>query len=104
MSVYLSLPVALLLAAGFASAVAAQPANLPVADPATAVPTLHYQSVFTTPPTTPAKTGWREANDRVRETGGHSGALKDGVATPPQTMQPQMHQHQMQHQHQGHRP
>lgn len=107
MSVYLSLPAALLLAAGLASAAAAQPANPPVADPATPVPTLHYQSVFAPPPAAPAKTGWREANDRVRETGGHGGALKQGEGGPPAPSMPhrmQQHPMPMQHPHRGPRP
>jgi hypothetical protein len=104
MSVHLSLPAALLLAAGIASAAAAQPANPPVADPATPVPTLQYQSVFSAPGTAstaaartaPARTDWREANDRAREAGGHGGALKEdeGTATT-QSMQHQMPRHPM---------
>jgi hypothetical protein len=105
MPVHLFLPAALLLAAGIASAAAAQPANPPVADPATPVPILQYQSVFPakgTASTAPVRTDWREANDRVREAGGHGGALDgtpkddEGAATTPsmQHQMPQMHQHQ----------
>jgi len=107
MSALVSLPAALLLAAGLASAAAAQPA---VADPATPVPTLQYQSVFAAPLAAPTKTGWREANDRVRDTGGHAGALKgDAAPAAGPMMQHQMHQMPghampMQHQHQERRP
>lgn len=75
------------------------------ADTAAATPPLTYQSVFAgsrlgdnAPPL-----DWRQANDAVRETGGHGGALKDDAA--PESGHA-VHSHGQQHgqvqQHGGH--
>lgn len=61
-------------------AMAQQAAN--PADPAVSVPAIQYQSAFGDyrKPQFEEKLDWRQANDAVRDVGGHMGALKDAPA------------------------
>ena len=67
---------ALLLGSASFQAKAQQPNP---ADPSAAVPVTEYQSAFTgyRKPQFEQKLDWRQANDTVRDVGGHAGALKD---------------------------
>lgn len=62
-------------------AIAQQAAN--PADPAVSVPATQYQSAFGDyrKPQFEQKLDWRQANDAVRDVGGHMGALKDAPAS-----------------------
>ncbi len=75
--------VAALAAAGIA--VAQQTRTTDPADPATAVPPVSYQSVFTGFRGQPddRQTPWREANDDVRRLRGHLGHVPESAATKP---------------------
>lgn len=67
---------ALLLGSASFQAKAQQPNP---ADPRVAVPVTEYQSAFTgyLKPQFEQRLDWRQANDTVRDVGGHAGALKD---------------------------
>ena len=74
--------VAALAAAGIAAAQQSR-TNDP-AEPATAVPPVRYQSVFSGFRGQPddKQTPWREANDEVRRLGGHVGQVPESAAAP----------------------
>lgn len=74
--------VAALAAAGIAAA--QQTRATDPADPATAVPPVRYQSVYTGFRRQPddKHTPWREANDDVRRLGGHLGHVPGTAAAP----------------------
>lgn len=98
-------------AAAFALLAATIPPTADAADrrghPADAdapVPATVYQSAFAGYRSggTEEKIDWRRANDAVRETGGHAGALKDAPASPavPAPDSPRHHgSMRMQHDH-----
>lgn len=83
--------VALLTVAMPLTAWAADPADATVA-----VPQPEYRSAFSSYRKAgfDEKRDWRQANDAVREAGGHAGALKDGPpadAARPASSMPMMH-------------
>jgi hypothetical protein len=74
---------AALSATGIADAQQTRPMD--PAAPATAVPPVRYQSVFTGFRGQPddKQTSWREANDEMRRLGGHIGHVPEPTATKP---------------------
>lgn len=93
----------LMLTTGLAEAASAGEKRPNPADPNAAVPPHRYVSDFATyrKPQFEQKLDWREANDIVRDVGGHAGALKEPGGQPaagqaaPAAGQPMM-------QHSGH--
>lgn len=76
---YTGLSIAAALALLLGSAVQAEAQQPNPADSSAAVPVTEYQSAFTgyRKPEFEQKLDWRQANDTVRDVGGHAGALKD---------------------------
>lgn len=74
----------LMLTLGLAETASAGDKRPDPADPNAAVPPHRYVSEFTSyrPPQFEQKLDWRQANDTVRDVGGHAGALK-GVDEQP---------------------
>lgn len=72
------------LLAGIASAAAAQETPPDPANPAAAVPKPVYHSAFTgyRPWTEPVTARWREANEEVRQLGGHASHAKPAAKAP----------------------
>lgn len=75
----------LMLIASLAQTASAADKRPDPADPAAVVPPHRYVSDFASyrKPQFEQKLDWRQANDTVRDVGGHAGALK-GVDEPPQ--------------------
>ncbi len=102
MSVLFRLSAAALLTLAVAAPLAAQSIRLQPADPEADVPVLQYRSVFAMPPGRgDARIDWRQANDTVREVGGHAGALQDVTMSPAPAADP-AHGHHGQHGPHGH--
>jgi hypothetical protein len=107
MSALFSLPAAALLMLAAAAPVAAQSGRPQPADPDADVPVLQYRSVFAEPAArSDRRIDWRQANDTVREVGGHAGTLRDSAAaSAPAADRPHGYgSHHGHHGHQGRQP
>jgi hypothetical protein len=97
----------LMLTLGLADAASAAGNKRPdPADPEAVVPPHRYVSDFASyrQPKFEQKLDWLQANDTVRDVGGHAGALKD-APTPPADQSPAHHRPAMNHAgHGGHKP
>jgi hypothetical protein len=104
----------LMLTLGLAQAASAADTRPDPADPAAVVPPHRYVSDFASyrKPQFEQKLDWRQANDTVRDVGGHAGALKDAPEQPAGQMPahhgPAHHRPAMTHSnhsgHGGHKP
>jgi hypothetical protein len=94
----------LMLTLGLADAASAADKRPDPADPAADVPPHRYVSDFASyrQPQFEQKRDWRQANDTVRDVGGHAGALK-GAYEPPANQAPAQSKPEMHHgRHSGH--